>query len=135
MLDRIIVRGKKKEKFSIEFSMRWCDEALIVEISSIEPPRGHFESVRIDFSDFYCQWVYMLPEKRCWHEGMTGSVIVRFSESGYKLRLTFPWELSKGLSLDQEIIPMLLTACRMGPGQDTDIVTSMIMPLKVVPSY
>ena len=134
-LERVITQNPGGKQFPFQFSANWRKEALVIDVSLLEPPSAIYESVRVDIDEFHCYWMFKNPERISWtddHDNHGGEMNVSFGDSGVSVHFVFPWDSSWALSPRQESIPMMVSAMKRGADHLAEPLSGTLVPMKVV---
>ena len=131
VIERVITLESRGKKLPIEFYATWGERALILDVSVMEPVGAYREQVRVDVGDALCLWTFDGPEGKYWLYGDYGEVKPEFAETGYSVRVVFPWELL-GESPEGRGIPAIITASKLGAGWNTEPLAGTLIPLNIV---
>ena len=131
-IERVITQNKSGEQFPIQLSVSWRREALVIDVSLLEPPSAIYEGVRVDIDEFHCWWMFKNPERISWKGEDSGEVNVSFGDTGVSLQIVFPWDSIRALSPQQESIPMMVSAMKRGADYSAEPLSGTLVPMNVV---
>ena len=131
-IERVITQNKRGKQIPIQLSASWRREALVIDVSVLEPPSAIYEGVRVDIDEFNCYWLFKNPERISWTDDHGGEVNVSFGDTGVSVQFVFPWDSSGALSPEQESIPMMVSATKRGAHHWAEPLSGTLIPINVV---
>ena len=131
-IERVITRDTGRKQLPIQLSVSWRREALVIDVSVLEPPSANHLTVRVDIDEVHYYWLFKNPERISWTGERSGEVNFSIGDTGVSVQFVLPWGSSASLSPQRESIPMMVNALKRGAQEWAEPLSGTLVPMNVV---